>query len=103
MIQKPSRLSYLLNLSLEKLNYITDNVDKYYYEIKSVKKNSDGTNKTVNGKIQYRILNPSKGELKNIQKKIKSKLLSQIKLPSNIYGGIKKKDNIKNALIISKF
>ncbi len=55
-----------------------------------VKTYSDGTPKK-------RIIRPSYSRLKQIQKSIKINILSKIKLPENIQGGVKKKSNITNA------
>lgn len=99
MIKKPNYLAYILGYENDVIQYVLDNIEKYYYEKKEPKYNEDGTQKVLKGKPQFRILNPSKGLLKDIQKKIKRKILSQIQFPEYIVGGIKKKSNINNAKI----
>ena len=44
-----------------------------------------------------RTINPPKDELKDIQKRINGYLVANIKMPEYAYGGIKNKDNIRNA------
>jgi RNA-directed DNA polymerase len=99
MIQKPKRLAYLFNISNENLIKILDNIESYYYEKRTIKLNKDGTPKFKGGIPQERLLCPSKNPLKQIQSIIKNKMLSNILLPLNVQGGIKKKDNISNAKI----
>jgi RNA-directed DNA polymerase len=67
---------------------------KYYrkkVEIKPPKK--------PGGKVRERILYPSGGRLKVIQKGIKENILSKIPLPDFIQGGVKGKSNITNAVV----
>jgi len=97
MIKKPNRLAYLLNTGLDRLIYLSENVTDYYYEKIEEKRNIDGSVRIKNGKIQYRVLNPSRGELKQVQFLIQTKILSKINFPNHIQGGVKKRDNITNA------
>ncbi len=97
MIHKPKRLEYYLKCPLAKLIDIVDNIDRYYYEDKTVKKNPDGSPKIKNSEIQYRTLYPSTGLLKTVQEAIKDRILSKIEFPLHIQGGVKKKSNITNA------
>ena len=98
MIKKPTRLAYHLKLPNEELIELADNSSRYYYKKEEIKTHKDGSPKIKNGKVQIRILFPSKGKLKIIQSRIKH-LLAKIELPSNILGGVKKCDNIKNAKV----
>lgn len=99
MILKPSRLAYYLNLELNELEMLISELEKYYYEKKELKRNDDGSTKYKNSKPQYRVFHPSKGILKNVQKRIKNKILNKIDLPSFIHGGVHNKDNISNAKV----
>ncbi len=97
MIKKPKRLAYLLEYDLNKLLDIMNNVDDFYYEFKQIKCNSDGSPKIKNGKINYRIIHPSKGKLKKVQNRINNSVLSKIELPDYVHGGVKGRSNITNA------
>ncbi|MBL7136498.1 MAG: RNA-directed DNA polymerase [Candidatus Marinimicrobia bacterium] len=97
MIKKPNYLAYILGYEYDVIKYVLDNIEKHYYEKKEPKINDDGTQKTRKGEPQYRILNPSKGLLEEIQNKIKIKIISKIQFPEYIFGGIRGKSNINNA------
>ncbi len=97
MIKKPKRLAYLLEYDLNKLLDIMNNVDDFYCEFKQIKCNSDGSPKIKNGKINYRIIHPSKGKLKKVQNRINNSVLSKIELPDYVHGGVKGRSNITNA------
>lgn len=47
--------------------------------------------------LKVRIIRPSYRRLKQIQKAIKTNILSKVILPNNIHGGVKKKSNKTNA------
>lgn len=78
---------------------VLSNLDNYYYEKVEVKPNKDtGKPKTYkDGTIKKRIMNPSKNELKEIQRRIKSNILAPIELPAEVHGGVQTKSNITNA------
>lgn len=97
MIKKPSRLEYELKRKLDRIMYLSENAEHYYYEKIEEKKNKDGTSRIKNGEIQYRVLNPAKDELKQVQYLIQKRILSKIHFPNHIQGGVKKRDNITNA------
>jgi len=99
MIKKPNRLAYLIGSDIIELNYIIDNIDRYYSERKELKVDVNGKPKIKNGNQQYRTINPSKGRLKEIQLLIKTNILSNFTFPFNIQGSVKGKDNISNAKI----
>ena len=91
-------LCYVLNTSINEIDSIINNIDKFYYTKKEVKLDDDGNpKKDKNNEIKYRVINPSRGELKKIQKNIYKKILLHIKLPSNIKGSVKGESNISNA------
>jgi RNA-directed DNA polymerase len=98
MVRSLKHLYYLLNTDKEELNEILNNLDNYYYSYSIQKKNEDGTPKVKHGRIEKREFCPSIGRLKEIQNRIKLKILRNIPMPSYIQGGVKGKDNISNAL-----
>ncbi|MDB5029708.1 reverse transcriptase family protein [Mucilaginibacter sp.] len=79
------------------LDDLLNNIENYYYEKITEKTNDDGSIKLKNGVPDLRIINPSIHRLKAIQKRLSKVVLSKIQIPSYAYGGIKGKDNIKNA------
>lgn len=94
----------VLHITVEHLNHITDNIDKFYGEYPKYKRDKLG-NKRIN-KPQYReqfgyywtrIINPPNDELKSIQKRINRYITNHIPMPEYAFGGIKGKDNIQNA------
>lgn len=87
----------IIECSEDLLNNILKNIDSYYYEFEELKYNEDKSIKIKNGIIQKRYYNPSCKELKEIQNKIQSKILSKIELIPNILGGIQGNSNVKNA------
>lgn len=92
-------LPSIIGESKDKLDNIIKNLDNHYTEwIEEKIDKKTGQFKTyLDGTIKKRVIRPSKKELKKIQSKIKDRILSQIELPSNIHGGVKKKSNITNA------
>ncbi len=95
--------SFLLHKDEERMNYIVENIEDFYSEIKRFKTDKLG-NKRRNkpkykqfGEYWLRIINPPKPELKEIQQHINGYLVENIPLPEYAYGGVKHKDNIRNA------
>jgi RNA-directed DNA polymerase len=77
---------------------VLSNLENYYYEKVEVKKDKSGRPKTYNdGSVKKRIIHPSTGELKIIQRRIKKEILAPIPLPIEVHGGVQKKSNITNA------
>jgi RNA-directed DNA polymerase len=97
MIKSLKHLSYLLKIREKDLNSLLDNIEEYYYEKTTQKTNGDGSLKMKNGAPDVRVINPSILRLKTVQKRLNKVILSKIPMPSYAYGGIKGKDNIKNA------
>ncbi len=89
MIKKPTRLAYILGYELSELKLIVKNIDKFYYKY--------SVEQVKNGKVKKRTIYPSIEPLKTIQQRIKCKILDKMYYPEYITGGIKGKDNIKNA------
>jgi RNA-directed DNA polymerase len=92
-------LCSLIKCSPEGLRNILGLIGEQYIEWEEPKKNK-ATNvlKTyLDGTPKKRILRPPKYELKRIQRSINRNILSNIKLESVVYGGVKGKSNINNA------
>lgn len=98
-IKTTKHLSYILHINENTLRTMMKNdwIKAHYNKWEKVKLKSDGTPKLKNGKPQVRIINPSKGKLKEIQHRIHSHIMSKLNLPDYEFGGRKGRDNIKNA------
>ena len=104
------RIDILCNLVLrepeERVRHIVEHINQYYDEFKRFKTDKQG-NKRRNkpqyvakyGEYWSRTINPPKERLKIIQKRINAYLVEHIKMPNYAFGGVKGKDNIKNARI----
>lgn len=99
MLELRSRkhLYYLLGTDKKELKEILKNIDDFYTPYFKVKKNKDGSVKVKKGVVEKRKICPSNGRLKDIQKRIKTRILSKDKFKDFIQGGVKGKDNISNA------
>ena len=98
MISTLKHLAYTLKVRTTKLEKVILHIDEYYYEKKELKLDNKGNvllDKSGNEK--FRILNPSIKQLKTIQKRIRINILSKLHIPDYAFGGIKGRDNIKNA------
>lgn len=100
---KKSQFKYFcskVGFDAKTVEFILENIDSFCYEkppeLKPDKKNG-GFKKYKDGTLKMRIIRPSKGKLKIIQKKIKSNILSEISLPENVHGGVRRRSNISNA------
>ena len=86
------------------VRYIAEHPKEFYMKFHRYKTDKYG-NKKLNkpqyvgkyGKYWTRVINPPKGELKEIQKQINGYLVKNIEMPAYAFGGIKGKDNIRNA------
>lgn len=105
LIQRVNILcSTVLHISVDRLNYIITNIEKFYIEYQKPKRDKNGA-KRLNkpqyqeryGKYWSRTINPPHEELKNIQKCINGYLVNNIPMPDFAFGGVKEKDNILNA------
>lgn len=104
LIQKTDILcSFLLHKDEERVNSIVEHIDDFYSEFLRFKTDKLG-NKRRNkpkyaqfGVYWSRTINPPKDELKEIQKRINGYLVEHVSMPEYAYGGIKHKDNIRNA------
>ncbi|WP_284651051.1 reverse transcriptase family protein [Flavobacterium terrisoli] len=100
---KKSQLKFFcskIGFDTKTVENILNNVDNYFYEkppeYKEDKING-GYKKYKDGTLKVRIIRPSKGKLKVIQKQIKSRILDEILLPDNVHGGVRRRSNITNA------
>jgi len=93
-----NKLCQILNVKSKELNYLIDNIDRFYYLISNPKLGKDGVQlKDKHGKPRTRDLYPSITFLKTVQRGIYRNILKRIKLPSYAFGGIERRDNILNA------
>lgn len=95
--------SFLLHKDVERVDFIVNHIEQFYSEFLRYKTDKLG-NKRRNkpkysqfGEFWGRTINPPKEELKELQKRINSYLVENIQMPSYAFGGIKRKDNIRNA------
>ncbi|MFN1216778.1 reverse transcriptase family protein [Chryseobacterium kwangjuense] len=74
-------------------------LDNYYAEWEIIKNDkATGLPKTYkDGTVKKRYIRPPFLKLKALQSNIKNNILEKISLPSNVHGGVKKKNNITNA------
>lgn len=86
------------------VKYIAKHPQEFYTEFHRYKTDKFGKKKL--NKPQYvakfgeywtRVINPPKGEMKEIQKQINGYLVKNIEMPAYAFGGVKGKDNIRNA------
>lgn len=93
------QLEELLGIGYDRIKFITDNIDNFYRPArKEVKMNEFGIPKLdKEGREKYRILHPSKKDLKHIQNILKSRIFSTYEFPVFIQGGVKGKSNVSNA------
>lgn len=98
MIKSTKSFYKIIKSNPKRIFALLERLDEYYYEKREIKTDAFGQPKrNSDGSIKYRILLPSKGELKLIQQRIKNIILKQISFPECAYGGIKRKNNILNA------
>lgn len=105
LIQRKDILcDYVLQKSVERVEYIAGHPKEFYTEFHRYKTNKYGKkklNKTqyvpIYGEYWTRVINPPKEELKAIQKRINNYLVENVRMPEYAFGGIKGKDNIRNA------
>ena len=93
------KLGGLIGFTPERILKNLDELDSYYREWVEIKENKEtGIPKTyIDGTIKSRTIRASLRELKVIQKRIKDKIITPIKLPEQVHGGVKGKSNITNA------
>jgi RNA-directed DNA polymerase len=94
MITTEKYLYYILKTDKNTVQNVISNIDSYYKSWKMQKIDKD-TGLPIPNKT--RPLNSSIKELKAIQKRIYKFLLKKTELPEYTYGGVPKKDNVRNA------
>lgn len=100
MIRTVTHLCCVLHTKENKLREILSNIDSYYYEQHHPKFKKNGDRKlNKEGTPRDRIINPSTKELKAIQDKLNKFMASNITPADYSFGGVKKRDNVKNAKI----
>lgn len=78
---------------------MTEHLGNYYSEREIPKLDKNGKAKlNSDGSPAMRKINPSRGDLKKIQARIKRRLLDQIIFPACATGGVRGKSNVYNAL-----
>jgi len=97
MIGKENTFYGVIGSSKWEIENISQNISCFYYRKEEPKKDQFGNPRFNDGKPEIRILYPSKGRLKTLQKIINSRILSHINFPSVIHGSVKEKSCITNA------
>lgn len=105
LIQRKQTLcDIVLRTNIGRLDHILTHIDEFYKEFKEFKRDKYGNLRTNKpkyvkkfGQYQTRTINPPKGELKSVQKRINKYLSEHISMPEYAFGGVKGKDNIQNA------
>lgn len=95
---KQEKLLYaVLKTNKSELENVIANKKSYYYTFQKIKTDKRGNVVYENGLPKQRTINATKGRLNDFQNIIAKKILSVIKLPPNIKGGVKGSSNIANA------
>ena len=95
---KQEKLLYaVLKTNKTELETVIQNKQSYYYTFPKIKKDKKGNIVYENGIPKQRMINATRGRLNDFQNIIAKKILSTIKLPPNIKGGVKGSSNIANA------
>lgn len=97
MINTIKHLTYVLKSNMREVEMIINRIDRYYYQKEEVKLDDKGEPKIKNGTVLKRVLNPSTGRLKILQKRILKEILNKIDLPDYVFGSRTGKSNISNA------
>lgn len=92
-------LAHLLASTPEEIEYLCENIGSYYrkWVEQKIDKKTGKPKIYPDGTVKQRTIRPSKYRLKILQKKIKKLVLDPVKLPDNVQGGVKGKNNILNA------
>jgi RNA-directed DNA polymerase len=96
-LKTEKHLAATLNWELDDIRRFIRDQEQFYYIKEEIKKDKRGKIKfDENGKPKIRLLNPSKGDLKLLQKRIAYRILARLPLPHYIKGGVKGTNNIAN-------
>lgn len=98
-VNELKKLGASIGFTPQRILKTLNELDIYYREWIEIKENKEtGIPKTyMDGTIKSRTIRASLRELKAIQKRIKDKIITPIKLPEQVHGGVKTKSNITNA------
>jgi len=93
------RLCHILGFNQKLVSSVLDSIDANYKEWseKKIDKKTGKVKKYKDGTEKIRVFRDPSKLLKGIQSKIKDNILSPIKLPNTVHGGVKKRSNITNA------
>ena len=99
MITNEKYLLYILGVNKGQLDYLLAHIEDYYYSFERVKFNkfTDKPKKNSNGEIATRQINLSRGKLKEVQTRLYDFMSKQVEIPQYVYGGIRGKNNVRNA------
>lgn len=99
MITNEKHLFHILGVDKGQLDYLLTHLEDYYYSFEKPKINkiTGKTKKNADGKIATRQINSSKGKLKEVQTRLYNFMLKQVEIPQYAYGGVKGKNNVRNA------
>lgn len=92
------QLAEMSGVTSQEIDEISKNTFDFYYLAWKPKMKYGLPQKEKDGTIKFRKISASEGKLFKIQKIIHSQILSTLKLHDYAFGGIKKKNNILNAL-----
>lgn len=99
MILSKNEFCSKIGYDIAEINLILDNIELFYYEYSSAKKDKFGNKIYSNGELKKRNFKPSKLQLKDVQNRIQHRVLCQIPLIANIKGSVKGVGSIDNASI----
>lgn len=88
----------ILKIEDTKLELIFDDLDSYYFKKEEIKFNQKGLQRfDSEGAPLTRILWPSRGKLKQLQRALEFKFFKKISYPNYVQGGIKQRSGVTNA------
>lgn len=98
MIGREDTFFKVIKSSRKEFEHIKKHIGDYYYKKEEPKTDQFGKPRIdSDGEPEVRVLYPSKGRLKELQKIINSRVFSQINFPPVVHGSVKKKSCITNA------
>lgn len=99
MIRSINHLCCVICTKETDLKKILSNIESFYYEQRIPKFKKNGDRKlNKDGTPRDRIINPSTKELKAIQGRLNNFFANNVTQATYSYGGVKKRDNVKNAV-----
>lgn len=99
MITNEKYLLHVLGVDKGQLDDLLTHLEDYYYSFEKTKINkiTGKPKKNADGEIATRQINSSKGKLKEVQIRLYNFMLKQVEIPQYAYGGVKGKNNVRNA------